>query len=45
MLTGNPMCEGLEDEEYRIEVLRHLPNIAKIDGKMVTPAERAAATA
>mmetsp|Transcript_14432 Transcript_14432/g.29598 ORF Transcript_14432/g.29598 Transcript_14432/m.29598 type:complete len:163 (+) Transcript_14432:184-672(+) len=44
MLVGNPMCEGLEDDEYRLEVLRHLPNLTKIDGKMVTPAERAAAS-
>jgi dynein light chain 1 len=45
LLVGNPIYEGLEEEQQRLQVLRHLPNLTKIDGKMVTPAERAAAKA
>ena len=43
LLVGNPIYEGLEEADARLEVLRHLPNLAKIDGRMVTPAERSAA--
>ena len=44
LLVGNPIYEQFEEEsERRTEVLKHLPNLAKIDGKMVTPAEREAA--
>jgi hypothetical protein len=41
--VGNPVYEGVEEFERRVEVLRHLPNLTKIDGQMVTPAERTAA--
>ncbi len=34
------MYEGLTKEAARIEVLKHLPNVAKIDGDMVKPTER-----
>ena len=37
--------EGLSSEEARVEVLRRLPNLAKIDGSMVLQAERDAASA
>lgn len=40
LLFGNPLYEGLSKEEARIEVLKHLPNLSKIDGDMVTPVER-----
>jgi len=41
LLVGNPIYDSFSSkEEQRIEVLRHLPNLAKIDGDMVKPAER-----
>jgi len=40
LFVGNPIYEGLSREEQRIEVLKRLPNVAKIDGEMVKPAER-----
>ncbi|KAJ1453864.1 hypothetical protein M885DRAFT_523079 [Pelagophyceae sp. CCMP2097] len=40
LLTGNPMYEGLSPQEARIEILRRLPNVAKIDGQMVLQRER-----
>mmetsp|Transcript_24770 Transcript_24770/g.32358 ORF Transcript_24770/g.32358 Transcript_24770/m.32358 type:complete len:202 (-) Transcript_24770:75-680(-) len=40
LFVGNPCYEGLTREEARIEVLRQLPDIVKIDGDMVKPAER-----
>ena len=43
LLVGNPIYEGLELADARIEVLRHLPNLSKIDGDLVKPAEREAA--
>ena len=38
------MYEGLTNEEARVEVLKQLPEIAKIDGELVTPGERERAT-
>jgi dynein light chain 1 len=44
LLIGNPIyLEMPSREEARIEVLRHLPNVQKIDGQMVKPSEREAA--
>ncbi len=44
LLVGNPIyAEFATKDEARIEVLRHLPNLSKIDGQMVKPAERDAA--
>ena len=40
LFVGNPIYEGLSREEQRIEVLKKLPNVAKIDGDMVKPSER-----
>jgi len=41
LLIGNPIyLEMPSREEARVEVLRHLPNITKIDGQMVKPSER-----
>ena len=48
LFVGNPMYEGLSPQEARIEVLRKLPKLAKIDGAMVLQRDRddaAAATA
>lgn len=33
------MYEGLSKEEAKIEVLRRLPNVKKIDGELVTPGD------
>ena len=44
LLVGNPIyAEFPTREEARVEVLRHLPGIQKIDGQMVKPSERDAA--
>ena len=40
LLTGNPCYDGMEKAEQRAAVLAQLPNIAKIDGEMVTAADR-----
>jgi dynein light chain 1 len=40
LFYGNPIYEEMSKEAARIEVLRHLPNIVKIDGDMVKPSER-----
>jgi len=44
LLVGNPIYDDLPKEQSRIEVLKRLPNLAKIDGDMVKPAERELAT-
>ena len=45
LIKGNEkLYEGdLTEEQVRINVLRRLPNIKKINGKLVTPAEQDAA--
>lgn len=45
LLRGNPCYEGLTKEQTRIEVIRRLPKIKKIDGMLVTDTEREAAQA
>uniref|UniRef100_A0A6U1PP98 Dynein axonemal light chain 1 n=1 Tax=Fibrocapsa japonica TaxID=94617 RepID=A0A6U1PP98_9STRA len=40
LFVGNPIYENMSKDDARIEVLRHLPNVAKIDGDMVKPSER-----
>ena len=40
LFVGNPMYDEFPKELCRIEVLKHLPNLQKIDGDMVKPAER-----
>jgi dynein light chain 1, axonemal len=44
LFTGNPIYGEMSKEEARIEVLRHLPQVAKIDGDMVKPSEREVAS-
>ncbi|KAL7452287.1 hypothetical protein ACHAWC_004016, partial [Mediolabrus comicus] len=40
LFIGNPMySEVASKEEARIEILRHLPNLKKIDGEFVKPSE------
>lgn len=46
LLVGNPICNDMSKEEYRIEVLRHMSankNLTKIDNNLILPAEREAA--
>lgn len=43
LLLGNPFYEELSDAEQRIQVIKRLPNIKKLDGVMITSAERTAA--
>ena len=40
LFVGNPMYDEVPKELQRIEVLKHLPDLQKIDGDMVKPAER-----
>ena len=44
LFTGNPIYEGMTANEQRLEVLKRIPNIAKIDGEMVKQTERDAIT-
>ena len=44
LLVGNPIYDNMTTEQQRVEVLKHLPNLQKIDGVVVTPSEREAAT-
>ena len=44
LLFGNPLYDNMSKEDARIEVLKHLPNLGKIDGDLVTPVEREQAT-
>lgn len=37
---GNPIYDGMSREDARLEVLKHLPEVQKIDGDMVTPMEK-----
>lgn len=39
LFVGNPIHEGLSKEEAKIEVLRRLPQVKKVDGEIVTPAD------
>lgn len=40
LFVGNPIYDDMPKEQARIEVLKRLPNVAKIDGDMVKPMER-----
>jgi hypothetical protein len=40
LFIGNPIYDDYSREAARIEVLRRIPQVAKIDGDMVKPAER-----
>lgn len=44
LFIGNPIYDDMPKEQARIEVLKRLPNVAKIDGDMVKPTERELAT-
>ena len=41
LFVGNPMYDDVADKsEARLHVIKHLPNVTKVDGEMVKPAER-----
>lgn len=40
LMVGNPIYDGLSKEEARLEILRRLPSLKKIDGDLVTPLEK-----
>jgi dynein light chain 1 len=44
LLIGNPIYDEFSKELARVEVLKHLPRIAKLDGDMIKPSEREMAT-
>jgi dynein light chain 1, axonemal len=44
LFVGNPLYDDFSKDQARIEVLKRLPQVAKIDGDMVKPAEREQAT-
>ncbi|RHY23534.1 hypothetical protein DYB25_005957, partial [Aphanomyces astaci] len=44
LFTGNPIYEGLSKEEARLNVLKRIRNVMKIDGDMVKQTERDAVT-
>jgi len=45
LFVGNPIYDEFEKAQCRIEVLKRLPDLAKIDGDMVKPNEREEAIA
>merc|ERR1711998_449926 len=45
LFVGNPIYDDMPKEQARIEVLKHLPQLSKIDGDMVKPTERELASA
>lgn len=44
LLIGNPIYEGLSKEDARLEVLRRLPHLKKLDGDLVTHEEKGKVT-
>lgn len=44
LFFGNPIYDEFPKDQCRIEVLKRLPQVTKIDGDMVKPAERELAT-
>jgi dynein light chain 1 len=40
LLLGNPIYKSYDEKTRRIEVLRRLPRLRKLDGRVVTPEER-----
>jgi dynein light chain 1 len=40
LLTGNPICGDGDDAGYRAGVLRRLPQLIKLDGRLVSEEER-----
>mmetsp|Transcript_655 Transcript_655/g.779 ORF Transcript_655/g.779 Transcript_655/m.779 type:complete len:141 (-) Transcript_655:2-424(-) len=40
IFVGNPMYDDISRKEGRILILKHLPQVTKIDGDLVKPSER-----
>jgi dynein light chain 1 len=40
LLVGNPLYNDFPADQCRIEVIKRLPQVQKIDGEMVKPSER-----
>ena len=40
LFFGNPIYADFPPEQCRIEVLKRVPQVTKIDGDMVTPSDR-----
>jgi dynein light chain 1 len=40
LFVGNPMYEGMDRKEAKLQVLKRLPRLVKIDNEMVIDAER-----
>ena len=40
LLIGNPIYDAFTPEQQRVEVLKRVPQLTKIDGVVVTPGER-----
>lgn len=36
-LKGNPIHDSLEENEWRVEVHKRLPNLKKLDGEPIVP--------
>jgi dynein light chain 1 len=45
LFTGNPIYDGMDKAQAKLQVVKRLPNIAKVDNDMVSPGERDAAKA
>jgi len=45
LLIGNPMYDGLSKEQRRLEVIRRLPKLKKLDATVVSEEEREQALA
>jgi hypothetical protein len=44
-IAGNPCYEGLDKAAAKLQVLKRIPHVSKIDSEMVSPGEREAAAA
>jgi dynein light chain 1 len=44
LFVGNPIYDEFPKDQVRIEVIKRLPNLVKLDGDMVKPGERELAT-
>ncbi len=45
LFVGNPMYEGMDKAAAKLQVLKRLPQVSKIDSEMVSPGDREAAKA
>ncbi|KAG7211437.1 hypothetical protein KM043_010722 [Ampulex compressa] len=44
LFVGNPLCDGLEIEQWRLEVARRLPLLEKLDGEPIIRTEDSVCT-